>query len=47
MKVMKLVAKTRHEAKVHRVYDTAHTPYQRLPEAGMLTEANQQELAAI
>jgi hypothetical protein len=47
MKVMKVMAKTRQEAKVDRVYDTAHTPYQRLPEAGMLTEANQQELAAI
>ncbi len=42
--VMKLVAKTRHGAKVHKVYDTAQTPYQRLLKAGILTEAKQQEL---
>ena len=45
--VMKLVTKTRHGAKVHKVYDTARTPYQRLLEAGVLTEAKQQEMAAI
>ena len=44
--VMKLVAKTRHGAKVHKVYDTAQTPHQRLLKAGILTEAKQQELAA-
>ena len=44
--VMKLVNKTRHGAKVHKVYDTAQTPYQRLLKAGVLTEATQQELAA-
>jgi len=44
--VMKLVHKTRHGAKVHKVYDTAQTPYQRLLKAGVLTEAKQQELAA-
>jgi hypothetical protein len=44
--VMKLVTKTRHGAKVHKVYDTARTPYQRLLDAGVLTEAKQQELAA-
>jgi hypothetical protein len=43
---MKLVAKTRHGAKVHKVYDTARTPYQRLLEAGILTEAKRKELAA-
>ena len=43
---MKLVTKTRHGAKVNKVYDTARTPYQRLLEAGVLTEAKQQELAA-
>ena len=43
---MKLVSKTRHAAKVNRVYDTARTPYQRLLEAGVLTEAKQQEVAA-
>jgi len=45
--VMKLVRKTRHGAKVHKVYDTAQTPYQRLLKAGLLTEAKQQELAVI
>ena len=44
--VMKLVSKTRHGAKVHKVYDTAQTPYQRLLKAGVLTEAKRQELAA-
>ncbi len=43
---MKLVAKTRHGAKVHKVYDTARTPYQRLLDSGILTEAKRQELAA-
>jgi hypothetical protein len=43
---MKLVSKTRHGAKVNRVYSTARTPYQRLLEAGVLTEAKQPELAA-
>jgi len=45
--VMKLVSKTRNGAKVHKVYDTAQTPYQRLLEAGVLMEAKRQELAAI
>jgi hypothetical protein len=44
--VMKLVSKTRHGAKVHKVYDTARTPYQRALESGVLAEAKQQELAA-
>ena len=44
--VMKLVAKTRHGARVHKAYDRARTPYQRLLEAGVLTEAKQRELAA-
>jgi len=44
--VMKLVDKTRHGAKVHKVYDRARTPYQRLLESGVLTEAKQHELAA-
>ena len=43
---MKLVSKTRHGAKVHKVYDTAQTPYQRLLQAGVLTEAKKTELAA-
>jgi hypothetical protein len=45
--VMKLVAKTRHGAKVHKVYDTARTPYQRSLDAGVLTEAKRHELAAV
>src|SRR3989304_1143889 len=44
--VMKLGVKTRHGARVHKVYDQARTPYQRLLDAGVLTEAKQQELAA-
>jgi len=43
---MKLYSKTRHGARVHRVYEKAQTPYQRLLETGVLTEAKQQELAA-
>ena len=45
--VMKLVTKIRHGAKVRKLYDTAQTPYQRLLVAGALTEAKQQELAAM
>jgi hypothetical protein len=44
---MKLVAKTRSGAKVHKVYDTALTPYQRLLRSGVLTEEKRHELAAI
>jgi len=44
---MKLVAKTRHGAKVHKVYDKAQTPYQRLMESGVITEAKKHELAAV
>lgn len=43
--VMKLVSKSRHGAKVYKVYDTAQTPYQRLLRSGLLTEAKRQELA--
>lgn len=43
---MKLISKTRHGARVHKVYDTARTPYQRLVQSGVLTEAKQAELAA-
>ena len=45
--VMKLVSKSRHGAKVYKVYDTAQTPYQRLLRSGVLTEAKRQELATI
>ena len=44
---MKLYSKTRHGAKVHKVYEVAQTPYQRLLETGVLTEAKQQEMAAM
>ena len=44
---MKLISKTRHGAKVHKVYDAARTPYQRLLQSGTLTLAQQAELAAI
>ena len=41
-----LLNKTRHGAKVYKVYQTAQTPYQRLLEADVLTEARRRELAA-
>ena len=44
--VMKLVSKTRHGAKVHKVYDRARTPYQRLLETAVLKETKRQQLAA-
>jgi hypothetical protein len=43
---MKLVTRTRHGAKVHKVYEVAPTPYQRLLKAGVLTEAKKAKLAA-
>ena len=43
---MKLISKSRHGAKVHKFYDIARTPYQRLVSAGILTEAKKPELAA-
>lgn len=45
--MMKLLSKTRNGAKVHRVYGTARAHYQRLLEAGVLTEVERQELAAV
>jgi len=45
--MMKLEYKTRHGARVHKVYDTAQTPYQRLLNPGILAEAKRQELAVI
>ncbi len=45
--VLKLVKKTRNGAKVHKVYDTAQTPYQRLLKSGVLTEDKKRELAYI
>lgn len=43
---MKLVSKTRHGAKVHKVYDKAQTPYHRLLKAGILSDAKKTELSA-
>jgi hypothetical protein len=45
--VLKLVTKSRHGAKVYKVYDTAHTPYQRLLRGGVLTEDKKRELADV
>jgi hypothetical protein len=44
---MKLISKTRHGAKVHKTYERAQTPYQRLLKLGALSPAKQSELAAI
>ena len=44
---MKLIGKTRHGAKVHKVYDEAQTPYQRLLKSGVLNESKKAELSAI
>ena len=39
--VMQLKHKSRHGAKVHKVYDSARTPYQRVLESGVLTPEQQ------
>lgn len=44
---MKLVRKTRYGSKVHKVYDTARTPYQRLLDSGVLSEDKRTEMAAV
>ena len=44
---MKLISKSRHGATVHKIYDTAKTPYQRLLDSGILSESKQQELTSI
>lgn len=43
--VSKLVGKSRHGAKLYKVYDTAQTPYQRLLRSGVLPEDKRRELA--
>jgi hypothetical protein len=43
--VMQLQHKTRHGARVHKVYDQARTPYRRLLEQGVLTVDQQEALA--
>jgi hypothetical protein len=45
--VLKLVKKSRQGAKVHKTYDTAKTPYQRLLQSGALSEEKKGELAII
>ena len=42
--VMKLKHKSRHGAKVHKVYDTARTPYQRLLESDVLASERREAL---
>ena len=44
---MKLRSKTRHGARVSKVYDTAQTPYQRLIKLDVLSKEKNVELAAI
>lgn len=44
---MKLISKTRHGARVHKIYETAQTPYQRLLKLGVLSPAKQSELASV
>jgi len=43
---MKLLEKTRNGAKVHKVYDTAQTPYQRLLRSSVLSDSKRAEMAA-
>ena len=45
--VLKLIHKTRHGARVYKVYDTAQTPYQRLLQSGKLTAEKSHQLATI
>lgn len=45
--VLKLAGKSRNGAKVHKVYDTAQTPYQRLLNSEILSEEKKRELAAV
>ena len=44
---LKPVSKTRNGARGHKVYDTVQTPYQRLLQSNMLTEAKKVEPAGI
>jgi hypothetical protein len=44
---MKIVSKTRHGAKVHKLYDVAQTPYQRLLNSGVLADDKCRDLTAI
>ncbi len=42
--VLQLKSKSRHGAKVHKTYDTARTPYQRVLESGVLTREQETSL---
>jgi len=44
---MKLMSKTRHGAKVHRIYDIAQTPYQRVFKSSVISEANKAQIKSI
>ena len=44
---MKLHSKTRHGARVYKVYETARTPYQRLLQSGTLTDGKRSEMVSI
>jgi len=44
---MKLITKTRQGSKVHKTYETAQTPYQRLLRMGVLDQNKQAELKAM
>ncbi len=44
---MKLMSKTRHGAKVLKIYEKAQTPYQRLLQSGILSLERQTEMASI
>ena len=43
--VMQLQSKRRHGARVHKVYDTAKTPYRRLLDSGVLTPEQRDVMA--
>jgi hypothetical protein len=45
--VLKLSGKTRNGARVHKVFDTAKTPYQRLLESGALSQEKKVRMASI
>ena len=45
--VIKLMAKTRINGKIHKTYDTAKTPYHRLLESDQITEETKRELTAL
>ena len=42
--VLQLQAKSRHGAKLHKTYDTARTPYQRVLESGVLAKEQEASL---